>query len=99
MNSLELTDAQSAAVQKTPHRVSLAYIMSRIADVEYLHPDKLPAMTIAVVHYANGFVFVGTAAPADPANYNPELGKQYALEDAIRKIWPAEGFALRERLT
>ena len=64
--SLEVTDRQSSAVQKTPNRVSLDYIKSRITDVEYINPVGLPTMTIAVVYYENGFVFVGQAAPADP---------------------------------
>jgi len=97
-SSLEVTDRESQAVQKTPNRVSLDYIKSRIKNVEYIHPESLPTMTIAIVHYENGFVFVGKAAPADPENFNPDLGRKFAYEDAIREVWPAEGFALRERL-
>lgn len=97
-SSLEVTDRESQAVQKTPNRVSLDYIKSRIKNVEYIHPESLPTMTIAVVHYENGFVFVGKAAPADPDNFYSELGQKFAYEDAVREIWPAEGFALRERL-
>lgn len=98
MNALEQTDARSRAVQKTPNRVSLDSIKDKISDVEYIHPAALPTMTIAVVSMANGFVVVGQAAPADPENFNPELGREYAYEDAVRKIWPLEGYALRERL-
>ena len=96
--SLEVTDRESQAVQKTPNRVSLDYIKSRIKDVEYIRPESLPTMTIAVIRYENGFVFVGTAAPADPDNFNAELGRKFAYEDGVRQIWPAEGFALREHL-
>lgn len=98
MDSLEVTDAESKAVQKTPNRVSLESIKAKIASVEYMHPAELPTMTIAVVVMSNGYAIVGKAAPADPENFNPELGRKFAYEDAVRQIWPLEGYALRERL-
>ncbi|MEP3071509.1 Gp49 family protein [Maricaulis sp.] len=99
MDSLEVTDAQSAAVQKTPNRVTLESIKGKIVSEEYLHPACLPSMTIAVLELANGYVVTGQAAPADPANFNEDLGRKFAYEDAVRRIWPLEGYALRERLT
>ena len=96
--SLNVTDAQSRAVQKTPNRVSLEYIESRIKGVEYINPDCLPSMTIAVVSYENGSTFIGKSAPADPDNYDKPLGEKFAYEEAVRQIWPMEGFALREGL-
>ena len=98
-SSLEITDRQSQEVQKTPNRVSLDYIKARITDVEYINPLGLPSMTIAVVYYDNGYTFVGKSAPADPENFDSELGRKFAYEDAVRQIWPVEGFALRERLS
>jgi hypothetical protein len=92
------TDMASAAVQKTPNRVTLAFLESRIKEVEYIHPKGHPSMTIAVLYHKNGFVFVGKSAPADPDNFNEDLGKQYAYEDAVRQIWGFEGFLLREQL-
>lgn len=96
--SLEATEAASRAVQKTPHRVSLDSIKAKIVEVEYHHPAVCPHMTVAFVKMANGFIVVGESAPADPANFNADLGREFALENAIRKIWPLEGYALRERL-
>jgi len=98
MDSVKLTDEQSKAVQKTPNRVSLDSIQTKIAGMEYFHPDCLPSMTIAVVQMTNGFVVLGKSAPADPANYDEELGKKFANEDAIRQIWQLEGYLLREKL-
>lgn len=97
--SLEATDAASRAVQKTPHRVSLDSIKAKIAEVQYINPEICPTMTIALVKMANGFILLGESAPADPANFNAELGQQFALENAIRKAWPLEGYLLREQLT
>lgn len=97
--SLDVTDAESAAVAKTENRVSLDSMKAKIESVEYINPDCLPHMTIAIVKMQNGFVVLNESAPADAANYNKELGEKFALEGAIRKLWPLEGYALRERLS
>lgn len=99
MDSLEQTDAESAAVQKTPNRVTLESIREKIGSIEYHNPAICPHLTVAFVQMGNGFVVIGESAPADPENFDPELGKKFALENAIRKIWPLEGYALRERLS
>ena len=99
MQSVHATDSASKAVQKTPNRVSLDYIMARIADIEFINPKSTPHMTIAILTMVNGFVVVGKSAPADPENYDADLGCQFAKEDAIRQLWQLEGYALRERLS
>ena len=99
MDSLQATEAASQAVQKTPNRVSLDYILSRIADIEFIHPTTTPHMTIAVVTMVNGFVVLGKSAPADPENFDAKTGQRFAKEDAIRQLWQLEGYALRERLS
>lgn len=97
--SLEATDLASQAVQKTPNRVSLDSIKAKIAQVQYINPEICPTMTLALVKMENGFILLGESAPADPANFNAELGQQFALENAIRKAWPLEGYLLREALS
>ena len=97
-NSLRVTDDESKAVQKTPNRVSLDSMESKIETVEYLHPSHTPHMTIAAVKLVNGFVLIGKSAPADPENFNPELGAKFAREDALRQMWPLEGYLLCDRL-
>lgn len=98
MDSLQVTDAASAAVQKTPHRVTLDSIKDKIAERVFMRPTIEPTMTVCFLKMSNGFVVIGKAAPADPANFDRELGEKFAFEDAVRQIWPLEGYALRERL-
>lgn len=98
LSSLQVSDQESAAVQKTPNRVTLQSMEEKIDHVQYFYPEKSPQMTIAVLTLKNGYVIVGKSAPADPENFNAELGKKFAFEDAIRQMWPLEGYALRERL-
>ena len=97
-DSLRATDDASKAVQKTPHRVTLDSMLARVVDEEYIHPDCAPHMTICVVLLENGFVLVGKSAPADDRNFDEELGRKFAHEDAIRQMWAFEGYLLRERL-
>lgn len=110
--SLELTDAQSAAVAVAP-RVTLANIEASIDATHYftgrqavvmtappgqhVHPD-LNCLTICLMVMKNGFSVIGKSAPASPENFNAELGRKYAYEDAVRQVWPLMGFALRDRL-
>jgi Phage protein (N4 Gp49/phage Sf6 gene 66) family len=97
-DTLQSWDDQAAAVQKTPNRVTLEYMESRIATTEYLNPESVPQLTLAIVNMKNGFAVVGKSAPADPANFNKELGQKFAREDAMRQLWGFEGYALCERL-
>jgi hypothetical protein len=97
--SLQAADDASAAVQKTPNRITLHSIKSKVTAVNYLHPDLLPSMTICVLQLDNGYVVVGKSAPTDPANYDEELGEQFAYEDALRQVWPLEAYLLRETLS
>lgn len=107
-SSLQITDNESAAVQKTPNRVSLQSMEDKIAAEYCFTADKavgdspimesLKVLTICIVVMQNGFTVIGKAAPADADNFNAELGRKFAREDAIRQLWPLEGYALRERL-
>ena len=111
MQSIEVTEAQSASVavsHKT--RVSLADIEAAIATEHCFvvgdavnalgHPsnDSLNLLTVSVLTMKNGFTVIGKSAPADPVNFNAELGKKFAREDAIRQLWPLMGYALRDKL-
>ena len=106
-SSLEVTDAESAAVQKTQNRVTLDHIKGQIYLERYFtlgealenstidaDRKRLSNTTICVLMFKNGFVQMGTSTPADPENFNPELGRKFAYEAAIREVWPKFGFQL-----
>jgi hypothetical protein len=98
LSSVRTTDDESKAVQKTPNRVTLDFMLGEIENEEYIHPESIPHMTLAVITLKNGFGVVGTSAPADAANFDKELGRKFAKEDCIRQMWRLYGFALREKL-
>jgi hypothetical protein len=99
LSSVAMTDDESKAVQKTEHRVTLDSMLAKIMHAEYIYPQTIPHLTICVLILDNGFAVVGKSAPADPENFNKELGVKFAKEDAIRQMWQLEGYALRERLS
>lgn len=107
-SSLKVTDDQAAAVATKP-RVSLADMEAKIRarydfTGEKIVPENTPVdsslriLSMCVLVMTNGFTVIGKSAPASPENFNAELGKKFAYEDAVRQIWPLEGYALREKL-
>ncbi len=61
--------------------------------------EQLGLLSLCVLVMKNGFTIVGKSACASPDNFNAELGKKLAYEDAIRQLWPLMGFALRDKLS
>lgn len=89
-------DEAAAAIASKPHpKVTLDQIMGKIAGAKYLTSGTL---TICVLTLENGFTVTGTAACADPRNFDPAIGERVAYDDAVRQVWPLEGYLLRERL-
>lgn len=95
MDSLKQADKEAAAVTVAP-RVTLEALEAKVAQEQYSVFDGV--LTICVIRMKNGFYVTGESAPASPANFNAELGRKFAREQAIRKAWGFEGYALRERL-
>jgi hypothetical protein len=73
-------------------------------DVENEHrefsipPAALGLLTICVLVLRNGFTVTGESACASPENFNAELGRKIARQNAVAKMWPLMGYALREQL-
>lgn len=61
-------------------------------------PASLGVLTICLLVTRNGFMIIGKSAPASPDNFDAELGRKLAYEDAVRQLWPFMGYALREKL-
>lgn len=58
----------------------------------------LGLLTFCVLVLRNGFTVHGVSACASPENFNWEIGKRIARENAERAIWPLLGFRLRDEL-
>ena len=58
----------------------------------------LGLLTFCVLVLRNGFTVTGESACASPENFDPEIGRKIAFENAKNKIWPLMGYALKEKL-
>ncbi len=81
----------------TAPRVTQARIDSLIVDEDY-HVFPGTTVTVAILILKNGFTVTGESACASPENFDEELGRKIAREQARNKIWALEGYALREKL-
>lgn len=65
------------------------------------HPvhDSHKLLTICVLVLKNGFTVTGESACASPENFDAEVGRKIAFENAKQKLWPLMGYALKEKLT
>lgn len=79
------------------NRVTNQSIDARIDKVEY-HRIPNSTLTICVITMVNGFTVTGESACVDPANFSLEMGQEIAYENAFEKLWPLEGYLLKERI-
>jgi len=67
------------------------------------HPDllkpSLNLLTFCVLVLRNGFTVTGESACASPENFDPEIGRKIARQNAEQKIWPLMGYALKQKLS
>ena len=56
--------------------------------------DPLNHLTICVLVLRNGFVVTGESACVSPENFDAELSRKIARQNAIDKCWPLFGFHL-----
>ena len=60
--------------------------------------ESLNLLTFCVLVLRNGFTVTGESACASPENFDAELGRKIARQNAVQKIWPLMGYALKEQL-
>ncbi|MBL1518056.1 hypothetical protein ELD49_31110, partial [Klebsiella pneumoniae] len=60
---------------------------------------SLSLLTFCVMVLRNGFTVTGESACASPENFDPEIGRKIARENAVNKIWMLEGYLLKQRLS
>ena len=93
---LSLEQAKAVVATKTAPRVTEESIKARISQVDYIYHGQL---TICIISMKNGFKITGVSAPASPSNFDKEVGKRYAYDNAFKPLWQLEGYLLREQLS
>lgn len=60
--------------------------------------EALELLTFCVLVLGNGFVVTGESACVSPENFDADIGREVARENAINKIWPLMGYELKSKL-
>lgn len=61
--------------------------------------QALNLITFCVLVLRNGFTVTGESACASPENFDAEIGRRIARENAVAKVWPLMGYELRSKLS
>lgn len=60
--------------------------------------NPLNLLTFCVLTLRNGFTVTGESACASPENFNEEIGRKIARQNAEAKVWPLMGYHLKQTL-
>ena len=61
-------------------------------------PEALRLLTFCVLVLRNGFTVTGESACASPENFDADIGRKIARDNAIDKVWMLEGYLLKQKL-
>lgn len=93
----QATEAALQAKGLTAPRLTPAHIDQQIVAEAY-HVFPGTTLTVCALTLHNGFLVVGESAAASPANFDAEIGRKIARDNARSKIWALEGYLLRSIL-
>jgi hypothetical protein len=78
-------------------RLTPELIDAQIAGEQY-HVFHGTTLTVCCLTLQNGFCVTGESAAASPENFDQEIGRKIARDNARNKIWAFEGYLLRQSL-
>jgi hypothetical protein len=72
-------------------------IVQRWHDADGFGKEAVPLslLTFCVLVLQNGFTVTGESACASPENFDAEIGRKIARANAVTKVWPLMGYALK----
>ena len=65
----------------------------------FCYETSLSLLTFCILVLRNGFAVIGESACTSPENFDAELGRKIARQNAVQKIWPLMGYELKSSLT
>lgn len=68
------------------------------AGIQVHAESPLNLLTFCVLVLKNGFTVTGESACASPENFDAEIGRKIARQNAVAKIWPLMGYELRSKI-
>lgn len=90
-------EAEIVAKGKTAPRLTPDMIDGAIKGEAY-HVFDGTTLTVCCLTLRNGFTVTGESAAASPENFDQEIGRKIARDNARQKIWAFEGYLLRQKL-
>lgn len=99
-----VTPADIEANIASEHYFTALSAVASVGSVDIYHTDQeaaqaLSLLTFCVLVLRNGFTVTGESACASPENFDAELGRKIARQNAVNKIWPLMGYALKQKLS
>lgn len=88
----QIKDKQLNAPRLTPA------IIDGLIVSEHYHIFEGTTTTVCCLVLQNGYTVVGKSACVSQANFDEQIGRDIARENARREIWDVAGYALREQL-
>ena len=88
----EIQEKGLTAPRVTPARLEEVIVS------EQFHVFTGTTFTACLLTLENGYTVLGESACASPENFNAELGRKIARDNAKNKIWQLEGYLLRQKL-
>ncbi len=82
----------------TAPRVTKDHIESLVIKEQFHVFEGSSTFTSCLLTLKNGFTVHGESACASPENFNFQLGRKIARDNAVNKIWMLEGYLLRDKL-
>ncbi len=65
---------------------------------EQYHVFEGTTKTVCCLTLRNGFHVIGTSACVHPVDFNAELGRKYARDEAFKQAWDHEAYMLKQRM-
>ncbi len=80
---------------------SAAAGMSPVQGVDFTPPrlvHPMDLLTFCVLVLRNGFTVTGESACASPENFDAEIGRKIARQNAVDKMWPLMGYEVKTQV-
>lgn len=94
---VSVEEAPEAPQNSPARRVTAEGIEAKITQEDYIEAIG-GRLTVCVLTLANGFLVTGESACVDSCNYDAALGRKIARANAFEKLWPLEGYLLRDQI-
>jgi hypothetical protein len=88
----EIQAKGKTAARLTPEQIDATIVKEDY----YVFPGT--TMTICLLTLTNGYHVTGESAAVSLENFDEEIGRKIARDNARNKIWQLEGYLLRENL-